>query len=76
MQSQIYTGTLISFFSGRNYGFITADKPIPGVKAEIFIHGSDVADGTPLPLIKNTRVQFQLAEFNGKMKAVKVTVLS
>jgi cold shock CspA family protein len=64
-------GTVVSWFETRNFGFIRPDLPIPGETVEIFVHLSDAGQ----PLLKDSRVQFEIGKFGGRTKAVNVQVI-
>ncbi len=65
-QSEVLTGTLVTWYANRRYGFIAPD--LSGT--EIFVHLSDIVGG--VPIATNSKVQYEVAMFNGRTKAVKV----
>lgn len=67
------TGTIVSWFEPRAYGFIRPDSPIAGGPVEIFAHISDMPNRQPLP--KDTRVSFELGIFGGRTKAINIVAV-
>lgn len=65
-KSEVLTGTLVTWYANRRYGFIAPDL----TNTEIFVHLSDIAGG--IPIAPNTKVQYEMTLFNGRTKAVKV----
>jgi cold shock CspA family protein len=62
-------GTLVTWFAARRYGFIAPEK----AGQEIFVHLSDIEGGIAPP--RASIVEFEIAEFKGKTKAIHVKPL-
>lgn len=58
------------FNKKKNYGFIQFDK-----EAEIFFHGSNIADNGFFGLTSNDRVTFEIRDTRNGRQAVKVKVI-
>jgi cold shock CspA family protein len=63
-------GTLVTWFTARRYGFIAPEK----AGQEIFVHLSDIEGGIVPP--RASVVEYEVAEFKGKMKAIHVKPLA
>jgi cold shock CspA family protein len=63
-------GTVTRFFSDRHFGFLISDDG-----QELFFHELD-APLVPQPIVRSTRVEFDLGEFRGKKKATNLRPLS
>jgi cold shock CspA family protein len=64
-----YLGTILSWFSHRNFGFVRLDNPVEGLPLEVFVHASDAPNQV---LGKDVRISFEIGRFGGKPKAVNV----
>ena len=67
---QTHQGMLVSWFPTRSYGFIRFDSS----PDEIFVHRTDFLGGKTLP--SGTRVTFDVVEYNGRTKAVRVASIT
>lgn len=58
------TGTLVRWLKERGFGFITPDIASP----DLFVHKTDIIGEIPI----GTPVQYEIATFAGRTKAIKV----
>jgi cold shock CspA family protein len=63
-------GTITKYFDERHYGFLIGDDG-----TSLFFHELD-APLLPQPIVRSTRVEFEIGEFRGKNKATNVRPLS
>jgi cold shock CspA family protein len=60
----------------KKYGFVTLENDGKDQPKEYFFHRSDIiSQGELSELKKNDRVQFDLGERNGRVKAINVNVV-
>lgn len=64
------TGTVKSFNHKRGYGFIIAEDG-----SEIFVHQTGICMPGFRKLIEGQTVEYEIAEHEGRIKAVNVTVI-
>jgi len=72
MEEKVYFGKVVWFSAIKSIGFIARNDG----KKDIFVHYSDIVMEGFKTLLTDQNVSFQEdTSFNGKLKAVKVTIL-
>ncbi|MGB2889926.1 MAG: cold shock domain-containing protein [Candidatus Acidiferrales bacterium] len=66
------TGTIVTWLASRRYGFILPDVAGP----EVFVHITDLPpEILALSTPKGCHIQYETATFNGRIKAVRITLV-
>jgi len=65
-QNELCVGTFVRWLKNRSFGFIAPDTSGP----DIFVHKVDSIGEIPPPL--NTKVNYKVTSFRGRIKAIEV----
>lgn len=72
-------GTIVRFYDGKGYGFISPDEGEPdetGRIPDIFMHAAELVEGDEAQLQPGVRVGYEVARAHKGPKAVKIVLLA